>query len=191
MNSRWGDAMTLAFKLTPEQMERKSAEQRRGAKANRAGSNFQKAITWSAGIQREVVELEELPPFGAKRITGGKTVFLPICCDFVGALVDCCGLFFDAKSCGPSAVSLNLKTMILHRPHQLEFLRGMARAKQIAGYLVECCSLEKYLWLDVKHIIDDGPIRFQRDGVLCRQWLDLGPTTLMVNFKNLLEAYYK
>lgn len=166
-----------------------STRRRAGLKAQRVGSNFQKVVHWSAGIHKDIVSLESLPAFGAMRVGGGKTVFLPICCDYVGALINQRGLFFDAKSCGEDAISFNVKTLVLSKPHQLDFLRRMGKAGQVSGYMVECCSLQKYLWIDVCHIVDDGPIRFARDGVLCRQWRDLGSFQLAVDFKKLRAAY--
>lgn len=159
----------------------------RGHKANRAGKDFQNSIMWAAGIQKHIVAVHQLPPFGAVHTTDGIKP-LPICCDFIGAMVGFCGFYFDGKSTADDC-SLNVKTFILSKPHQLDFLRLMKAAGQVAGYLVECKAMGKYLWLDVGRITDDGPIRFARDGKLCRQFVDCGSTTLMVDFKKIREAY--
>ncbi len=182
--------MARPFILTPDAFTRKTGAQLRGQKAQRAGSNFQKVINTSAGIHSNHVNLEGLPSFGAKYVGFPRQlVTTPICCDYVGGIVDGPGLFFDAKSCGEDSVSFNVKTMIMTKPHQLNFLRRMKAARQVAGYLVECKQQGQYLWLDVKHVTDDLPIRFARDGALCRQWFELGSTALLVRFDLLKEAY--
>ncbi len=182
--------MARPFVLTPDAFTRKTSAQRRGQKAQRSGSNFQKVIDQSAGIHSKHVTLEGLPSFGAKYVGFPRQlVTTPICCDYVGALVGLCGLFADAKSCGEDSVSLSVITMIMEKPHQLNFLRKMKAAGQCAGYLVECKNQGQYLWLDVKYVTDDAPIRFARDGQTCRQFIELGSTALLVDFSKLWEAY--
>jgi hypothetical protein len=180
--------MARPFVLTSDLLPRRAPRQLAGANAQRAGSNFQKAIDWAAGIHKNYVAIHGLPNFGGKRIGGGKVVTTKICCDNVGGIVGGPGLFFDAKS--TSAVSLDLRVMIFSKLHQLNFLRKMSRANQVAGYLIEAKEHHWYYWLDVCWISEtDTTLRFKRDGVLCKQFVELGPTSGAVDFKKLADIY--
>lgn len=189
--------MTQPFSLTPPSLPPpRTRRQIGGRTAQRSGSNFQKVIAQSAGLQKSVVSLEELPSFGARyvfdpKLRKRKLITEKICCDYVGALVGFSGFFADAKSCGEAEKAFNVKLNIMSEDkiHQYRFLMRMKKAEMVAGYLIECKHLGEYLWLDVGHIVDDGPIPFTRDGVLCRQFVSLGTTSLMVKFDLLRGAY--
>lgn len=177
--------MTRPFKLTSwPPAPRKNAL--RGRKAQAAGQNFQKSIAASADFHKAHVALEELPRMGAMRVPGGKLVPTKICVDFIGTFTSGRGLFFDAKSCGPTEVSFNVRNMIAE--HQLRFLRRMAMAGACAGFLIECKKMEHYFWLDVQHVTDWCEMRFAYDGAICHQWLSLGDIHGLVQF-NLLAEY--
>jgi hypothetical protein len=158
-----------------------------GRRANRTGDSFEKVIFRSVEDSAgKVIELEDLPKCGA-RFTGKNTAHhLPICCDFIGAVIgpgD--GIFFDAKSVGPEAYGIALNDEKIVKDHQAAFLHRMAGAGAIAGILVECRKLGDYRWLDGRHLGRDRAYTAWHDD----RWIILGSMLRRVEFRTLVKCY--
>lgn len=172
-----------AFHLTPDKP--KTRRQRSGTKAFRVGEHFQAVIRFSALGQKGIVQVHELPRLGAKWARGadGRMKLVPtkICCDFVGGFAGGVGFYFDAKSPGPAEHGLP-EGMIPR--HQVQFLRAMSEADQIAGFLVEARAVGEYLWIDIASVHDWESIPYTS-----RAWLHLGPNNGTVDFSKIRASY--
>lgn len=153
-------------------------------KAQSTGAGFQKVILASLSLMTCPVALEELPSCGAKFITKGRFIRLPIPCDLVGC-VRGCGVAFhaDAKSLGDSYATFPLTDRKKIEPHQILHLCRMGRAGAVAGMLVESKRVAMYLWLDWRHL--EGRERIAWDDPC---WVRLGNTGRLVNFAPIVEA---
>lgn len=145
-----------------------------------SGKSWQQVISESAAMQRNIVRIHELPAFGGKRVGKGKIIPTKICCDFVGCFRETKrALFFDAKNCGQADASFNAGKHVFGEPHQLDFLRGMAEAGAVAGYLIRSERTGLIYWLKPEIIkVNDSRLPFD--------WMQvLGPTNQLVNFGRL------
>lgn len=153
-----------------------------GKAAQRSGANFQKVVVMSANISG-LLSLTELPPSGGRYVTASKFIRQEMPTDFIGC-VRGSGRFiaFDAKSVGDDYASFPLNNVKMLKPHQAAFLRAAHEAGGLAGLLVESKRVERYLWLHGFNLHLDR-IDWADAG-----WVDLGPTTGLIQFGNLLGS---
>lgn len=152
------------------------------------GRNFEHTVDRSCrDAQGEVFSLVTIPS-GARWVrSGGKTVTIPTASPFdrIGVVVGTGRLIaFDCKSTEHASFPANHDNVV--RTHQIDHLSRLRDAGGIAGFLVECRRLGRYLWLDAGHLVPrpGKPIQWN-DG----RWVDLGPTTEHVQFRRLVMAY--
>lgn len=195
---------SLPFRLTSDPTPRTPFTAKTGMKAYQAGKSLEEMIEFSAGCQRDVVTLEHLPRMGAIMLAGRKPIITRICVDFIGCLneyedpaadhglvpiMPARPLFFDAKSCGKNTKGFDANQWHKEREHQCKFLRRMGKAGAVAGLLIRSEERGLFLWGDILHVDVLDTVTFARNGVLCRQWLSLGHTTGLVDFRALRAAY--
>jgi hypothetical protein len=89
-------------------------------------------------------------------LSRGKAKAEPIDCDRHGCVVGTGrGVFLDAKSVCADLASLRIRDPKIVKKHRAKFLHRMAGAGVVAGVLVRCERLGRYLWLDGLHLL--GP----------------------------------
>lgn len=183
----------MSFTLTPAPASRVAFTRSSGAAAQHAGNTLEEWINFSACLPgaRKTVTLEHLPRLGAKFVGKGKFVKARICIDFIGMLHGnpAAGLFFDAKSCGPTVSGFDANRWHADTPHQAGFLRRMRRAGAVAGILVRAEKIARFLWADVSDVDVLGTVPFARDGVLAKEWLDVGAMGEAINFGAIAREY--
>ncbi len=147
-----------------------------GKHANRQGANLENAIMLSA---RETLVLHHLPKCGGRFYAPGKMINEKMPCDIIGAVKGTGRSFFcDAKRCADK-YSINFRDDKILKSHQKRFLADMHTAGAIAGVLVECVARGRYLWCPGGFLII-GPWTWDRP-----HWIDLGPTSSVVEFWRL------
>ena len=176
---------SLPFHLTADPTPRPAFNLASGAKAQRAGKSLEEMVEFSAGCQRDVVTLEHLPRMGAIMLAGRKPIIQRICVDEIGVLAGGRGLFFDCKSCGKATKGFDANQWHKERPHQAKFLRAMAKAGAVAGLLVRSEERGLFLFGEIGGLDVLETVRFARDGQICKEWVSLGPTSGLIDFKVL------
>lgn len=190
---------SLPFRLSPDPTPRRPFTRNSGMKAQKAGKSLEEMIEFAAGIHKDVVTLEHLPRMGALMLAGRKPIITRICVDFIGCIneqegepgsdghppIPAIPLFFDAKNCGKATTGFDANAWHKERDHQCRFLRRMRRAGAVAGILVRSEERGLYLWANMEDVDVLETVRFARDGVLCRQWVSLGYTTGVPDFRVL------